>query len=145
MTVLSACVWASIAVPLMAVEKSSTKPNILFIMVDDLGKDWISSYGAEDITTPNIDALAAGGMKFHNAYSMPACSPSRVTLLTGKYPWRNGFVSHWDVPRWGVAYFDWKKKENTTFARLMKELGYATCAAGRFLRISSSTGLRLLP
>ena len=132
MTVLSACVWASIAVPLMAVEKSSAKPNILFIMVDDLGKDWISSYGAEDITTPNIDALAAGGMKFHNAYSMPACSPSRVTLLTGKYPWRNGFVSHWDVPRWGVAYFDWKKKENTTFARLMKELGYATCAAGKW-------------
>ena len=131
-TIFSACVWVGIGVPLIAVEKSSAKPNILFIMVDDLGKDWISSYGAEDIATPNIDALAAGGMKFNNAYSMPACSPSRVTLLTGKYPWRNGFVSHWDVPRWGVAYFDWKKKENTTFARLMKELGYATCAAGKW-------------
>jgi hypothetical protein len=46
MTVLSAFVWASIAVPLMAVEKPSAKPNILFIMVDDLGKDWISCYGA---------------------------------------------------------------------------------------------------
>jgi arylsulfatase A-like enzyme len=88
---LSACVWVGIAVPLIAVEKSSTKPNILFIMVDDLGKDWISCYGAEDITTPNIDALAAGGMKFHNVYSMPVCTPSRATLLTGKYPWRNGF------------------------------------------------------
>lgn len=109
-----------------------TKPNILFIMVDDLGKEWISCYGAEAIKTPNIDALAAGGMKFHNAYSMPACTPSRTTLLTGKYPWRNGYVSHWDVPRWGVAYFDWKKKENTTFARLMKDLGYATCAAGKW-------------
>ena len=75
MTVLSAFVWASIAVPLMAVEKPSAKPNILFIMVDDLGKDWISCYGAEDITTPNIDALANGGMKFHNAYSMPSCTP----------------------------------------------------------------------
>lgn len=129
---LSACVWASIAVPLTAVEKTSAQPNILFIMVDDLGKDWISCYGAEDITTPNIDALAAGGMKFHNAYSMPSCTPSRTTLLTGKYPWRNGWTSHWDVPRWGVAYFDWKKKENTTFARLMKELGYVTCAAGKW-------------
>jgi arylsulfatase A-like enzyme len=131
-TVLSACVWASIAVPLMAVEKSSTKPNILFIMVDDLGKEWISCYGAEDIKTPNIDALAAGGMKFNNAYSMPSCTSSRTMLLTGKYPWRNGYVNHWDVPRWGVAYFDWKMKENTTFARLMKNLGYATCAAGKW-------------
>ncbi len=108
------------------------KPNILFIMLDDLGKEWISCYGAEDIQTPNIDALAAGGMKFNNAYSMPSCTPSRATVLTGTYPWRNGFVNHWDVPRWGVAYFDWKRKENTTFARLMKDLGYATCAVGKW-------------
>ena len=54
-------------------ETTRTKPNILFIMADDLGKEWISCYGAEDIETPNIDALAAGGMKFNNAYSMPAC------------------------------------------------------------------------
>lgn len=107
-------------------------PNIIFIMVDDLGKEWVSCYGAEDIKTPNIDALAEGGMKFHNAYSMGSCTPSRTTLLTGKYPSRNGWVSHWDVPRWGIGYFDWKKKENTTFARLMKGLGYATCAAGKW-------------
>jgi arylsulfatase A-like enzyme len=118
--------------PLMGAEKSVSKPNILFIMVDDLGKEWISCYGADDIKTPHIDALAAGGLKFNNAYSMPQCTPSRTTLLTGKYPWRNGFVNHWDVPRWGVGYFDWKRKENTTFARLMKDLGYATCAAGKW-------------
>mgnify|MGYP006159212731 FL=1 len=110
-------------------EPSVSKPNILFIMVDDLGKEWISCYGAEDIETPHIDALAAGGMMFNNAYSMPQCTPSRATLLTGTYPWRNGFVNHWDVPRWGVGYFDWKQKENTTFARLMKDIGYTTCAA----------------
>lgn len=113
-------------------EQRVEKPNILFIMVDDLGKEWISCYGAEGIRTPNIDALAEGGMKFHNAYSMPQCTPSRATLLTGKYPWRNGYVNHWDVPRWGVGYFDWKQRENTTFARLMKDLGYATCAAGKW-------------
>jgi arylsulfatase A-like enzyme len=101
-------------------------------MVDDLGKEWISCYGAEDIRTPNIDALAAGGMKFSNAYSMPQCTPSRVTLLTGKYPWLTGWVNHWDVPRWGVGYFDPKKKENMTFARLMKGLGYSTFAAGKW-------------
>ena len=125
--------------PLTAADKAPavgsaerSKPNILFIMLDDLGKEWVSCYGAEDIQTPNIDALAAGGMKFHNAYSMPSCTPSRSTVLTGKYPWRTGFVNHWDVPRWGVTYFDWKKKENTTFAHLMKKLGYATCAVGKW-------------
>jgi arylsulfatase A-like enzyme len=117
---------------LAAAPASESQPNILFIMVDDLGKEWISSYGSETIETPNIDALAASGMTFNNAYSMPSCTSSRTMLLTGKYPWRNGYVSHWDVPRWGVAYFDWKQKENTTFARLMKNLGYATCAAGKW-------------
>ena len=112
--------------------KPAKKPNILFIMADDLGKEWISCYGASEIKTPNIDALAATGMKFHNAYSMPQCTPTRATLLTGTYPWRNGFVNHWDVPRWGVGYFDWKHKQNTTFARLMQKLGYKTCAAGKW-------------
>jgi arylsulfatase A-like enzyme len=77
-------------------ETTKTKPNILYIMADDLGKEWISCYGAEDIETPNIDALATGGMKFNNAYSMPACTPSRTTLLTGKYPWRTGYRSRSD-------------------------------------------------
>ena len=117
---------------LFSEQPTNQKPNILFIMLDDLGKEWISCYGAEDIETPNIDALAAGGMKFNNAYSMPQCTPSRATLLTGKYPFRNGYVNHWDVPRWGIGYFDWKHKENTTFARLMKDLGYATFAAGKW-------------
>ena len=44
-------------------------------MVDDLGKDWISCYGADEINTPNIDRLAQGGLKFHNAWSMPQCTP----------------------------------------------------------------------
>lgn len=113
-------------------DRSPDRPNILLIMVDDLGKEWISSYGAEDIETPAIDSLAAGGMRFTLAYSMPQCTPTRATLLTGKYPWRTGWVNHWDVPRWGGGYFDWKQKENTTFARLMKDLGYATCAAGKW-------------
>ena len=96
-----------------ALAADDAPPNILFIMVDDLGKEWLGCYGAEDIETPHIDALAEGGMKFNNAYSMTACSPSRATVLTGKYPWRTGWVGHWDVPRWGVGYFDWKQKENT--------------------------------
>lgn len=106
------------------------RPNILFIMVDDLGKDWISCYGAEGIQTPRIDALAAGGMKFRNAWSMPQCTPTRVTLLTGQYPWRTGWVNHWDVPRWGVGYFDWRRY--TTFANVLSAAGYATCIVGKW-------------
>jgi arylsulfatase A-like enzyme len=111
---------------------NSQRPNILFIMVDDLGKEWISCYGAEDIETPNIDALAETGMRFENAYSMPQCTPSRATLLTGQYPWRTGWVNHWDVPRWGVGYFDWKIRQNMTFARIMKTAGYTTAAVGKW-------------
>ena len=107
------------------------KPNIVFIMVDDLGPEWISSYGAEDIQTPNIDKLAAGGMKFTNAYSMPQCTPTRATLLTGQYPFRHGWVNHWDVPRWGAGcHFD--PKHNLSFARLLKKAGYATAIAGKW-------------
>ena len=77
------------------------KPNILFILIDDLGKEWISFHGAELVKTPHIDELARTGMVFENAYSMPQCTPSRITLLTGQYPWRNGWVNHYDVPRLG--------------------------------------------
>ena len=109
---------------------TAAKPNILFIMVDDLGKDWISCYGADEINTPNIDRLAQGGLKFHNAWSMPQCTPTRATLLTGQYPWRTGWVNHWDVPRWGVGYFDWANY--TTFANVMKSAGYSTAIAGKW-------------
>jgi len=112
------------------ISRAPGKPNILFVMVDDLGKEWIKCCGGGDIETPNIDALAAGGMRFTNAYSMPQCTPTRVTLLTGQYPWRTGWVNHWDVPRWGVGYFDWK--HHTTFAGVMRGAGYATAAAGKW-------------
>ena len=110
--------------------RAAEQPNIVFIMVDDLGKDWISCYGADDIQTPHIDRLAAEGLKFHNAWSMPQCTPTRVTLLTGQYPWRSGWVNHWDVPRWGVGYFDWR--QYTTFAKILQSAGYATAVAGKW-------------
>jgi len=124
---------AALAMPQTLLSAAGARrPNILFIMVDDLGKEWVSCYGAEDIKTPNIDALAETGMRFENAYSMPQCTPSRAALLTGQYPWRNGWVNHWDVPRWGVGYFDWKIRQNMTFARIMKTAGYATAAVGKW-------------
>ena len=107
------------------------KPNIVLIMADDLGKEWISAYGAEDIQTPHIDALATEGMLFRNVYSMPQCTPSRVTLLTGQYPFRHGWVNHWDVPRWGGgAHFD--ETMNPSLAKELKTAGYTTCIAGKW-------------
>lgn len=107
------------------------RPNILFIMADDLGKEWISGYGAEDIETPNIDALINSGIKFNNVYAMPQCTPTRLTLLTGQYPYEHGWVNHWDVPRWGGgAHFD--EKLNPCYPLKLKEAGYETCIAGKW-------------
>lgn len=107
------------------------KPNFIFILVDDLGKEWISATGADSIKTPFIDQLAATGIEFSNAWSMPQCTPSRVALLTGTYPYNNGWINHYDVPRWGHgARFDPGK--NITFANVLQEAGYRTCAAGKW-------------
>lgn len=112
-------------------EPAPNQPNILFILVDDLGKEWVSCYGAEDIQTPNIDALAASGTKFNHVYSMPQCTPSRVSLLTGQYPFRHGWVNHWDVPRWGGgAHFD--ERRNPALVTRIRSAGYKTCIAGKW-------------
>ncbi len=67
-------------------------PNIIFIVVDDLGKYEISSYGSETMKTPHIDALASEGVRFMDCYvNAPICAPSRAGLLTGRYPQRYGF------------------------------------------------------
>ncbi len=106
-------------------------PNIILIMVDDLGKEWVSCYGAEDVSTPNIDALAGSGILFNNVYCMPQCTPTRVTLMTGQYPFRHGWINHWDVPRWGGgAHFD--ETMNPSLGKEMKNAGYTTCIAGKW-------------
>ena len=115
----------------VAAQRTDDRPNILFILLDDLGKEWVSAYGAEDIETPVVDALAAGGIKFNNFYVMPQCTPTRLSLMTGQMPFRHGWVNHWDVPRWGGgAHYDYGV--NPTLARNMKRAGYATAVAGKW-------------
>jgi arylsulfatase A-like enzyme len=107
------------------------QPNFIFILIDDLGKEWISCYGSASVQTPNMDRIAREGMLFHNAWSMPQCTPSRVALLTGQYPHTNGWINHYDVPRWGYgARFD--PDLNPCFPRILQEAGYRTCAAGKW-------------
>lgn len=75
--------------------QAKSQPNILLIFVDDLGWADLSSYGSEYYETPNIDALAAGGVRFTDAYAAAAiCSPSRSALMSGKYPSRTG-ITDW--------------------------------------------------
>src|SRR6476661_3609552 len=69
--------------------QSATQPNILFIMADDLGYADLSCYGRRDFATPNIDRLAAEGMRFTSAYANSAvCSATRLALITGRYQYR---------------------------------------------------------
>lgn len=125
-------VIAGLALPLLAAsERRDDRPNILFILLDDLGKEWVSAYGTEDIRTPHVDALAASGTRFENFYVMPQCTPTRLSFLTGQYPFRHGWVNHWDVPRWGGgAHYDWER--NPSIARVMKQAGYRTAVAGKW-------------
>lgn len=74
------------AFTLRAADVSAQKPNIIFILADDLGIGSVSSYGADNFKTPNIDKLADSGIRFEHCYSSPLCGPSRALLMTGRYP-----------------------------------------------------------
>jgi len=114
-----------------AERRADDRPNILFILRDALGKEWVSAYGAEVFETPHIDRLAATGTRFENFYVMPQCTPTRLSFLTGQYPFRHGWVNHWDVPRWGGgAHYDWNL--NPSIARVMQQAGYRTAVAGKW-------------
>lgn len=107
----------------------TSRPNFLIILVDDLGPEWLSCYGSEH-RTPQINRLALEGMRFTTAWATPLCTPTRHELLTGRYPFRTGWTTHHDTPRWGGQYFDWRRE--VTFARLLRSAGYATAIAGKW-------------
>jgi arylsulfatase A-like enzyme len=98
------------------------QPNIVLIMADDVGCEPIGAYGGERWKTPHIDVLAKGGMRFDYCFSMPVCHPTRVCLMTGKYPFRL-------KSGWGTFP---KMEENTTVAQVLKRAGYATAIAGKW-------------
>jgi arylsulfatase A len=96
------------------------KPNIVLIMADDVSWEAFGCYGAEDYKTPNIDRLAAGGIRFTHCYSTPICTPSRVKLMTGQYNFRN------------YTHFGYLNPKDKTFGHMLKEAGYKTAIAGKW-------------
>lgn len=107
---------------------AAPRPNVLVILCDDLGYGDLGCYGHPAIQTPNIDRLAAQGIRFTSFYAAaPVCSPSRAGLLTGRNPNRLG-VYDW-IPGNSPMHL---KQEEITIATLLKRGGYATCQAGKW-------------
>ena len=106
------------------------RPNILFVLLDNIGKDWFRCYGSQENVTPNIDRLAQTGVKFRSFYVTPVCSTTRVALLTGRYPFRTGWHTHHDPAIYGGGYFDWNRE--TSVARVLQKSGYRTFISGKW-------------
>jgi len=101
-------------------KETSKSPNIVFILVDDIGTEVLGCYGGKTYSTPNIDNLAFTGIQFNHCYSSPVCSPSRQNLLTGRYGFRTG-------QEWGHL-----PQNEITFGHILKDAGYKTAIAGKW-------------
>ncbi len=130
---LSSCILllGALASPTQADEK---QPNILVIMVDDLGYGDLSCYGATDMQTPHIDALFAAGMRLNSFYAnCTVCSPTRASFLTGLYPDRSGVPGVIRTPRWGFTT-SWGNLRNdvVTLPQHLQTAGYQTALIGKW-------------
>lgn len=114
---LLVCLLASFGI---LVSSFSAPPNVILIMVDDFGYECITANGGESYQTPNIDKLAATGVRFENCHVQPLCTPTRVQLMTGRYNVRN------------YINFGTLLRTETTFGNLMKNAGYATGICGKW-------------
>jgi arylsulfatase A len=133
---------------------SKRKPNVVLILVDDLGWTDVGCFGSKYYETPNIDRLAAGGMKFTNGYAACAvCSPTRAAVMTGRYPARLG-ITDWIRARFqgGKIPADkknpsgytgggavqcprnalWMEHDEVTIAEILKPAGYVSCHIGKW-------------
>jgi arylsulfatase len=115
-----------------AVEQPPTRPNVVVILVDDMGWSDIGPFGSE-IATPNLDALAANGIRFAQFYATPRCSPTRASLLTGLYPHQAG-MGHLDtLTRPGSLGTTGRLNDRSvTIPEVLHEAGYFTAMSGKW-------------
>ena len=106
----------------------SKKPNIIFILADDLGIGNVSCYGADHFKTPNIDKLAQSGIRFEHCYAAPLCGPSRALLLTGRYAYRTGMTGNDSGPLV-------KPENETMIPKILKPAGYVTAMCGKWSQL----------
>jgi arylsulfatase A-like enzyme len=119
-----------------------TQPNVILVLIDDMGWRDLSCYGSEFYETPNIDSLCRDGMQFSDAYAAcPVCSPTRASILTGRYPSTVGVTNFIDSschvhPKAGklieVPYFRELPRTERTLARSLKDNGYSTWHVGKW-------------
>lgn len=122
-----------------AAAPSVRPPNVIVILVDDMGQTDLSCYGSRFYETPNVDQLAKDGVRFTNGYSAcTVCSPTRAALLTGKYPARlriTDWIAGHERPHAKLKIPDWQKFlpfEEITLAEQFKSAGYATASIGKW-------------
>jgi len=116
------------------------RPNIVLILADDLGFSDLACYGSR-VETPNLDRLAAQGVRFTQFYNAARCCPTRAALLTGLYPHQAG-VGHMtqDWTKYGAAYSPGLNRQSATIAELLREAGYRNYLAGKWHVGGSSKG-----
>ena len=105
---------------LVGVLQAAEKPNIILIMADDIGYECFGCYGSQQYQTPNIDRMAAQGMRFEHCYAQPLCTPSRVKIMTGLSNVRN------------YSAFSVLNSDQKTFAHQFQEAGYDTFVGGKW-------------
>jgi len=106
----------------------TSKPNIIFILADDLGIGSLSCYGADHFQTPNIDKLAQSGMRFEHCYAAPLCGPSRALLMTGRYAFHTGMTGNDSGPLL-------KPGKETMMPTILKPAGYVTAMVGKWSQL----------
>lgn len=104
------------------------RPNIIYILADDLGIGNVSCYGADHYSTPNIDKLANSGIRFTHCYTAPLCGPSRALILTGRYAFRTGAMSQSGAGRL-------KPADEVLIPTVLKSAGYVTSAIGKWSQL----------
>jgi arylsulfatase A-like enzyme len=135
-----------------AQQNASAKPNVVIVVIDDMGWKQLSCYGSNFYKSPNIDRLAESGVRFTSAYSSaPVCSPTRAALMTGKYPARlhlTDYIPGTNPTDRTLLTPDWQKYlpvEEVTIAEIMKSAGYRTALFGKWHLSKDKSGPESLP